>query len=90
MRVRVRVCVCVCVCARVCVCACACDPRSGVDVEGQQFVGVQVVEGAQVGQAQQQLGEEAAVPGVSAGGEGPQGADQTLLELLHRAGVRDA
>ena len=51
---------------------------------------MQVVEGAQVGQAQQQLGEEAAVPWVTAGDEGAQGPDQTLLELLHRAGVRDA
>ena len=51
---------------------------------------MQGVEGAQVGQAQQQLGEEASVPGVPAGSEGAQGPDQALLELLHGARVRDA
>lgn len=54
-----------------------------VDAEGQQFVGVQVVEGAQVGQAQQQLGEEGAVVRATAGDERAQGFDQTLLKLLH-------
>ena len=51
---------------------------------------MQVVEGPQDRQAQQQLWEEAGVPRVSAGDEGAQGADQTLLKLLHRPNVRDS
>lgn len=47
-----------------------------VDAEGQQFVGVQVVEGAQVGQVQEQLGEDGrTLFGTTAVDEGMQGTD---------------
>ena len=60
------------------------SPRvSGVDAESQQLVGVLVVEGAQVGQTQQQLGEEGAVVWAAASDEGAQGFDQTVLEQLY-------
>lgn len=63
---------------------------SGVYAEGQQFVRVQVVEGAQVGQAQEQLGEHCAVVGATARHERAQGPDQALLQLLQGTHVLDA
>lgn len=64
---------------------------SGVDAEGQQLLGVHVVERAQVGQPQQQLGEARRV--VCGGGpvdEEAQRPDQVLLQLLHRRHVLHA
>lgn len=46
---------------------------SGVDAESQEFVRVMVVQGPQVWQTQQQLGEEGAVVWATAGDEGAQG-----------------
>lgn len=63
---------------------------SGMDLEGQQLLRVHVVEGAQVGQLQQQLGEDGRLVGVVPGDEAAQGADQRLLEGLHRVHVLDA
>lgn len=51
------------------------SPRSGVDAERQQLVGVLVVQRAQVRQAQQQLGEERAVVRPAAGDERAQSFD---------------
>lgn len=48
-------------------------PDSRVDAEGQEFVRVMVVQGSQVRQTQQQLGEEGAVIWAPAGDEGAQG-----------------
>lgn len=61
-----------------------------MDLEGQQLLRVHVVEGAQVGQLQQQLGEDGRLARVVLGDEAPQGADQGLLEALHRVHVLDA
>lgn len=63
---------------------------SGMDLEGQQLLRVHVVEGAQVGQLQQQLGEDGRLIGVVPGDEAPQRADQRLLQRLHRVHVLDA
>lgn len=58
---------CVCMCCTVhlfvfvFVCSVTEAARSRIDAKGQQFVGVQVVEGAQVWQAQEKLGEEGGV-----------------------------
>uniref|UniRef100_A0A3B3XT26 Thyroid hormone receptor beta n=1 Tax=Poecilia mexicana TaxID=48701 RepID=A0A3B3XT26_9TELE len=73
----------------------ACHPghpggTSGMDLEGQQLLRVHVVEGAQVGQLQQQLGEDGRLIGVVPGDEAPQRADQRLLQRLHRVHVLDA
>lgn len=48
-------------------------PHSRVDAEGQEFVRMMVVQGPQVRQTQQQLGEEGAVIWAAAGDEGAQG-----------------
>lgn len=56
---------------------------SRVDAKGQQLVRVEIVEGAQVRQAQEELGEESGVIGAVASDQRPQPADQALLELLH-------
>ena len=65
---------CVCLCVHgVCFCMkqfvplCEQVVCSRVDAKGQQFVGVQVVEGAQVRQAQEEFGEEGSVIWASAG-----------------------
>lgn len=61
------VCVSVCgvsvfLCETVCLCAlCEQAACSRVDAKGQQFVRVQIVEGAQVWQAQEEFGEEGRV-----------------------------
>lgn len=60
---------------------------SGVNVEGEEFVGVLVVEGAEVGQTQQEFGEERAVLRPPARDESAKSADQILLELLYGAHV---
>lgn len=46
---------------------------SGVDAESQEFVRVMVVQGSQVRQTQQQLGEEGAVVWAAVGDERAQG-----------------
>lgn len=56
---------------------------SGVDLEGQQLLRVHVVEGAQVGQLQQQLSEDGQLVGVVLGDEAAQRPDQRLLQRLH-------
>lgn len=63
---------------------------SRVDLEGQQLLRVHVVERAQVWQLEQQLGEDGRVVGVVLGDEASQGADQHLLQGLHRVHVLDA
>lgn len=63
---------------------------SWVYAEGQQLVGVQVVERAQVRQAQQQLGEDGAVVGAAASHQRPKRVDETLLKLLQGTEVLDA
>lgn len=64
--------------------------RSGMDLEGEQLLRVHVVERAQVRQLQQQLGEDGRLVGVVLGDEAAQGADQRLLQRLHRVHVLDA
>lgn len=49
-----------------------------------------VVQGSQVGQTQQQLGEEGAVVRAAAGDEGAQGFYEVFLQLLHSSHVHDA
>jgi len=66
------------------------EETSGMDLEGQQLLRVHVVERAQVGQLEQQLGEGGRLVGVVLGDEAPQGADQRLLQRLHRVHVLDA
>lgn len=61
-----------------------------MDLEGQQLLRVHVVERAQVGQLEQQLGEDGRLVGVALGDEASQGADQCLLQGLHRVHVLDA
>ncbi len=63
---------------------------SGMDLEGQQLLRVHVVERAQVGQFEQQLGEDCRLVGVVLGDQASQGADQRLLQCLHRVHVLDA
>lgn len=60
---------------------------SGVNVEGEEFVGVLVVEGAEVRQTQQEFGEERAVLRPPARDESAKSAYQILLELLYGAHV---
>ena len=57
---------------------------SGVDAEGQQFVGVQGVQRAQVRQPQEELREQRAVVRATTGDDGSQCTNQALLELLDR------
>lgn len=64
--------------------------RSGMDLEGEQLLRVHVVERAQVRQLQQQLGEDGRLVGVVLGDEAAQGADERLLQGLHRVHVLDA
>ena len=77
---------------RVCVAAASSTrgKTSGMDLEGQQLLRVHVVERAQVGQFEQQLGEDGRLVGVVLGDEAPQGPDQGLLQGLHRVHVLDA
>ena len=56
---------------------------SWVDLEGEELLRVHVVEGAQVGQLEQQLGEDGGLVGVVLGDETAQRADQGLLKRLH-------
>lgn len=64
---------------------------SGVDAEGQQLLGVHVVERSQVGQLQQQLGEarRVHVGVIVAADQRAKSPDQVLLQLLHRRHVLD-
>lgn len=66
------------------------EETSRMDLEGQQLLRVHVVERAQVGQLEQQLGEDGRLVGVVLGDEASQGADQRLLQGLHRVHVLDA
>lgn len=66
------------------------EETSRVDFEGQQLLRVHVVERAQVGQFEQQLGEDGRLVGMVLGDEAAQGADQRLLQGLHRVHVLDA
>lgn len=61
-----------------------------MDLEGQQLLRVHVVERAQVGQLEQQLGEDGRLIGVALGDEASQSADQRLLQGLHRVDVLNA
>lgn len=61
-----------------------------MDLEGEQLLRVHVVERAQVRQLQQQLGEDGRLVGVVLGDEAAQGADQRLLQRLHRVHVLNA
>lgn len=71
---------CVILCVTVCMSVlCEQAVRSRVDAKGQQFVRVQVVEGAQVRQAQEEFGEEGGVVRATASDQRPQGTDETLL-----------
>lgn len=54
-----------------------------VHFEGQQFFRVCVVEGAQLGQLQQQLGEGGSLVGVVLHDQTPQRSDQRVLQRLH-------
>uniref|UniRef100_A0A3B4ES40 Thyroid hormone receptor beta n=1 Tax=Pundamilia nyererei TaxID=303518 RepID=A0A3B4ES40_9CICH len=72
----------------VCVCVRVCAPGHpgglrGMDLEGEQLLRVHVVEGTQVGQLEQQFGEDGGLVGVVLGDEAPQGADKRLLQGLH-------
>lgn len=66
------------------------EESSGMDLEGEQLLRVHVVEGTQVGQLEQQFGEDGGLVGVVLGDEAPQGADKRLLQGLHRVHVLDA
>lgn len=66
------------------------EETSRMDLEGQQLLRVHVVERAQVGQLEQQLGEDGRLVGVVLGDEASQGADQRLLQGLHRVHILDA
>lgn len=66
------------------------EETSRVDFEGQQLLRVHVVERAQVGQFEQQLGEDGRLVGMVLGDEAAQGADQRLLQGLHRVHVLDS
>lgn len=61
-----------------------------MNLEGQQLLGVHIVERAQVRQFEQQLGEDGRLIGVVLGDEASQGADQRLLQGFHRVHVLDA
>lgn len=54
-----------------------------VDAEGQQLLWVHIVECAQVGHLEQQLGEARGVAGVALADQGTQRFDQRLLKQLH-------
>lgn len=66
------------------------EEASGMNLKGQQLLRVHVVERAQVGQFEQQLGEDGRLVGVVLGDEASQGADQRLLQGFHRVHVLDA
>lgn len=59
------------------------EETSGMNLEGQQLLGVHIVERAQVRQFEQQLGEDGRLIGVVLGDEASQGADQRLLQGFH-------
>lgn len=59
----------------------------GMDLEGQQLLRVHVIEGAEVGQSEEQLGEYGRLVRVVLSDEAPQVPDQSLLKSLHRVYV---
>lgn len=63
------------------------EGSSGVYPEGQQLFRVHVVEGAEVGQFEEQLGEPRGFAGVVLHDQSPQHTDQRLLQLVHRVNV---
>lgn len=60
-----------------------------MDFEGEQLLGVHVIERAQLGQLQQQLGEDGGLVRVVCHDQVPQSSDQSLLQGLHAAYVLD-
>lgn len=62
----------------------------GVHPEGQQLLGMHVVQGPQVRQLEQQLGEAGSLRGPVLQHQSPKSPQQRLLELLHRSGVLHA
>uniref|UniRef100_A0A8C3YD20 Thyroid hormone receptor alpha n=1 Tax=Catagonus wagneri TaxID=51154 RepID=A0A8C3YD20_9CETA len=59
----------------------------GVHPEGQQLLGMHVVQGPQVRQLEQQLGEAGSLRGPVLQHQSPKSPQQRLLELLHRSGI---
>lgn len=59
----------------------------GVHPEGQQLLGMHVVQGPQVRQLEQQLGEAGSLRGPVLQHQSPKGPQQRLLELLYRSGI---
>lgn len=62
----------------------------GVHPEGQQLLGMHVVQGPQVRQLEQQLGEAGSLRGPVLQHQSPKSPQQRLLEVLHRSGVLHA
>uniref|UniRef100_A0A2K6C0S3 Thyroid hormone receptor alpha n=1 Tax=Macaca nemestrina TaxID=9545 RepID=A0A2K6C0S3_MACNE len=62
----------------------------GVHPEGQQLLGMHVVQGPQVRQLEQQLGEAGSLQGPVLQHQSPKSPQQRLLELLHRSGILHA
>lgn len=62
----------------------------GVHPEGQQLLGMHVVQGPQVRQLEQQLGEAGSLRGPVLQHQSPKSPQQRLLELLHRSGILHA
>lgn len=60
-----------------------------MDFEGEQLLGVHVIERAQLRQLQQQLGEDGGFVRVVSHDQVPQSSDQGLLQGLHAAYVLD-
>lgn len=58
--------------------------------EGQELLGVHIVECAQVGQLQQQFGETRGVPWSAAADQGAESPDEALLEHLHAVHILNA
>lgn len=63
---------------------------SRVDLEGEQLFRVHVVEGAQVGQLEQQLREDGGLIRVVLGDKATQSTDQCFLKGLHGVHVLNA
>lgn len=54
-----------------------------IDPEGQELLRVLVVEGPQVGKAQEEFGEEGGIVGMLLRHQSPQGPDEGLLKDFH-------
>lgn len=61
-----------------------------MDLKGEQLLGVHVVEGAQVGQFEQQLREDGGLIRVVLGDKAAQSADQRFLKGLHGVHILNA